>query len=78
MKPRASRVAFHHRNRPLGRVAAMSESQFWRSIEPLGWGSRSTDYTAMKKRLMQAWSKEEAEAAGDLMRKLRGLSSFCR
>lgn len=54
------------------RIAALSEAKFWKDIEPLGWGTKSTDYKAMKKILLNTWDEEEAESVSDLIRKLRG------
>lgn len=52
------------------KVAAMSESQFWKDIESLGWGTRTTNYKILKKHLLQKWTAEEAKGAGNVYSKL--------
>lgn len=54
------------------RVAAMSESEFWRLTEPYGWGTRTTDYKKIKKDLMRKLTPEQATELSDAFWKLRG------
>ena len=52
--------------------ASMSEPDFWKLIEPYGWGTKTTDYKAIKKSLMGKLSPDEADELQTTMMKLEG------
>ena len=54
------------------RVAAMSETEFWRLIEPYGWGTKTTNSDAIEKNLMGIITPDEADALQETFSKLKG------
>lgn len=53
-------------------AAAMPESEFWKIVADLGWGTRSTDYNAIKKKLLRNLSPNQAAAFRTTYEMLRG------
>lgn len=49
----------------------MSESQFWKIVDGLGWGTRTTDYDAIKQLLMQRLSAQQSEEMRTTFARLR-------
>lgn len=57
---------------PLLKTAAMSEADFWKLIEPYGWGRKTIDYKPIKKSLLGKVPQDEAQALSDAFGKLKG------
>lgn len=45
---------------------------FWDSIEPLGWGTKTTKYDELRMALLKKWTPEQAEEMRDVFNSLRG------
>lgn len=52
-------------------TARMSESEFWKIVDDMGWG-KSYDYKAMQKKLLRSMTPEEIDEFHDMFEKLRG------
>jgi len=53
-------------------TAAMSESEFWKIIEPYRWGRGNTNYKEIEKDLMRKLTPKEADALQSAFAKLKG------
>lgn len=54
------------------RTAGMSAGQFWAAVADIGWGTRTTDYKAIQKKLMKRWDVTEATAFRDTFDRFQG------
>lgn len=60
-------------NKPGQKIkAALSEGEFWRIVDQIGWGTKTTDYKKIKKALMTKFSPEEAEEFSDMKSMFEG------
>jgi hypothetical protein len=50
----------------------MPEPEFWKLVDDLGWGTKTTDYKALKKRLVRNMSPNQAAAFSTTLATLRG------
>jgi len=57
---------------PVLKRAAMSESAFWKFIEPFGWGTKTTDYDAIEKAIMRRLTADQAEELSEAFHRLKG------
>jgi hypothetical protein len=82
-RPRPERVVLARRLRKLAaeieipvlamsKVAAMSESEFWKLTEPYGWGTKTKNYKPIKKDLMSKLSPDKADDLNQTFRALTG------
>jgi hypothetical protein len=50
----------------------MPEAEFWKIVDDLGWGTRTTDFKALKKQLLRNLSPNQAEGMRTTFAQLRG------
>jgi hypothetical protein len=53
-------------------AAAMGDSEFWKIVDKLGWGTKTTDSDKLKKILLNSLAPEEAEGLQDAFSKAQG------
>lgn len=51
---------------------AMPEAEFWKIVDDLGWGTKTTDYKGLKKHLLRNLSPNQAAAMQTTFAQLRG------
>lgn len=53
-------------------ASAMSESDFWRIVGGIGWGTKTTDYKAISKHLKETLTPEEVDGLRTTLAKVEG------
>lgn len=56
----------------LKKAAPMPEAEFWKVVEPYGWGTKTTDYKKIKKDLISRFSLEESESLSETFKAIKG------
>jgi len=50
----------------------MDHETFWTLVADIGWGTKTTDVSAIKSRLVREWSREQADAFNSVLYNLEG------
>lgn len=64
-------ATYSENGRDMKASASMSYNEFWKITEPLGWGTRTTDYNKIKQHLMETLTPEQGFALIETYLKIR-------